>query len=271
MEIITKEFQDYEIRTILIDGEPWFVAKDIAIALDYPKSSIKSLTNLIKPIPEEWKGLNPVQTLGGNQKLQTLSEQGLYFFIARSDKPKAIPFQKWIAKDVLPQIRKTGSYSISNSQPKISLKLETENLILASEQYEALEKVFKKFGNLSKRELAEKTSHSVFKKTGIDFLKMYGGFQKEVEKPKYSFKNSFSLTSLLEKNNIQIQTSKFNLELEKLGIIERYGKSWKILDLQFGINEDYRNDNNPKYFEETFEELLNLVYPPKEFCRMPTI
>ena len=138
-------------------------------------------------------------------------------------------------------------------------------------QYEIFEKAFAKFGNLSKRELTEKTSKSVFQETGIDFLKMYGGFQKEVEKPKYNFKNSFSLTSLLEKYDIQIRTSKFNLKLEKLGIIERYGKSWKILNLDFGINEDYQNDNNPRYFDESFEELLNLVFPPQNIFEMPTI
>ena len=157
------------------------------------------------------------------------------------------------------------------TEPKISLKQRTEDLAFAFEQYEIFEKAFKKFGNISPKELAGKTSNFVFQETGIDFLKMYGGFQKEIETPKHSFQNSFSLTSLLEKHNIQIITSKFNLKLEKLGIIERYGKSWKILDLEFGINETYQNDNNPRYFEETFEKLLNLVYLPKESFEMPRI
>jgi hypothetical protein len=116
--------------------------------------------------------------------------------------------------------------------------------------------------------LAEKTSTSVFQETGIDFFKMFGEFPKE---KKYIFQNSFSLTSLLEKHDIEIETSDFNLELEVLGIIERYGKGWKILDLQFGKNEKFKNENNPRYFEETFEKLLNLVFPPKDFFDMPRI
>ena len=97
----------------MINGEPHFVAKDIAIALEYSTSSTQQISNLISNIPEEWKGINPINTLGGDQDMYCLTEQGLYFFINRSDKPKAIPFQKWVASDVLPTIRKTGSYSIS--------------------------------------------------------------------------------------------------------------------------------------------------------------
>jgi len=149
-----------------------------------------------------------------------------------------------------------------------SLKQKVEDLELAVKHYENIEKIFKKFGNFSKRELAGKTSNYVFLETGIDFLKMFGGFPKD---EKHSFQNSFSLTSLLEKHNIQIQTYKFNLKLEKLGIIEKRGKSWFILNFDFGRNEDYQNENNPRYFEETFEKLLNLVYPSKEICEMPTI
>ena len=116
--------------------------------------------------------------------------------------------------------------------------------------------------------MAEKTSNSVFQETGIDFFKMFGEFPKE---KKYLFQKTFSLTSLLEKYEIQIETSDFNLELEALGIIERYGKGWKILDFQFGKNDKFKNENNPRYFEETFEKLLNLVFPPKEFFDMPKI
>jgi len=105
-----------EVRTIRDElGNIWFVAKDIILALDYSKFD----SNLISKIPDEWKDTKPIRTLGGDQNMAIISEQGLYFFIGRSDKPKALPFQKWIAGEVLPSIRKTGNYSI---QPK------TENL-----------------------------------------------------------------------------------------------------------------------------------------------
>jgi hypothetical protein len=63
----------------------------------------------------EWKGVNPIHTLGGIQEVLCLSEPGLYFFLNRSDKLNALPFQKWLAGEVLPSIRKTGSYQLSDT------------------------------------------------------------------------------------------------------------------------------------------------------------
>lgn len=95
------------VRTIMIDDEPWFVAKDVTNALGYTSTN---MTTLFKAVPSEWKGSNPITTLGGEQEMLTISEQGLYFFLGRSDKPNALPFQKWLAGEVLPSIRKTGGY-----------------------------------------------------------------------------------------------------------------------------------------------------------------
>ena len=101
---------DDELVRVLQDesGEPLFVAKDVCRALGYADAS--NPARLIAHVPEEWKGVNPIHTPGGEQDVLTLTEQGLYFFVARSDKPKALPFQKWLAGEVLPAIRKTGAY-----------------------------------------------------------------------------------------------------------------------------------------------------------------
>ncbi|MER2529289.1 MAG: BRO family protein [Candidatus Competibacter denitrificans] len=103
------------IRVVEFDGEPWFVAKDITDALEYQRFD----TNLIANVPEEWKGTNPIRTLGGLQDLWCLSESGLYFFLARSDKPKALPFQKWLAGDVLPSLRKRGFYGLMPAKERM--------------------------------------------------------------------------------------------------------------------------------------------------------
>ena len=89
-------------------GEPWFVVKDVLQALEYAKTSKPA--RLIQAVPAEWKGMHPFHTRGGKQQLTTLSEQGLYFFLARSDKPRALPFQRWMAGEVLPAIRRHGGY-----------------------------------------------------------------------------------------------------------------------------------------------------------------
>lgn len=88
------------------NGEPWFVAKDVALALEYEWNGQARIAH----VPEEWRGVTSVVTPRGNQDMLTLSEQGLYFFLGRSDKPKALPFQKWLAGEVLPSLRKTGKY-----------------------------------------------------------------------------------------------------------------------------------------------------------------
>ncbi|MDY0204627.1 MAG: BRO family protein [Desulfovibrio desulfuricans] len=87
-------------------GAPLFVAKDVALALDYEWKG----SSTIGHVPEEWRGVYSVQTPSAIQEMLTLTEQGLYFFLGRSDKPKALPFQKWLAGEVLPALRKTGSY-----------------------------------------------------------------------------------------------------------------------------------------------------------------
>lgn len=99
-------YEDSHTRITLVDGEPWIVAKDVAEALGYSRFD----SNLLMNVPEEWKGAKRIRTPGGEQEMLCLSEQGLYFFLGRSDKPKALPYQRWIAGEVVPTIRKHGAY-----------------------------------------------------------------------------------------------------------------------------------------------------------------
>ena len=110
----SKEFG--KVRVVEQDGELLFVAKDVALALGYASTNIKQL---IEHVPGEWKGSNRIATPGGEQNLLTLTEQGLYFFLGRSDKRKALPFQKWLAGEVLPAIRKTGGYGTPQTENEI--------------------------------------------------------------------------------------------------------------------------------------------------------
>jgi anti-repressor protein len=107
------DFEGKSGRFVLVNGEPWFVAKDVAKALGYGEDS--SVSILFKGVPEEWVQVNPISVnlKDGREQLRDMlciSEQGLYFFLARSDKPKALPFQKKIAGEILPSIRKYGAY-----------------------------------------------------------------------------------------------------------------------------------------------------------------
>lgn len=109
-------FEEQLVRCRLDEhGEPWFVAKDVALALGYQWNGASRIAH----VPEEWRRVTSVVTLRGDeQNMQLLSEQGLYFFVARSDKPKALPFQKWLAGEVLPSLRRTGGYAMPGHEAR---------------------------------------------------------------------------------------------------------------------------------------------------------
>jgi prophage antirepressor-like protein len=105
-ELTVFNYNMKKIRTIIKDGEPFFVAKDAAEIIDIVWQGTKTISH----VPAIWRGVSLVDTPSGTQEMAVLSEQGLYFFLARSDKPAALPFQMFLTGEVMPQIRKTGSY-----------------------------------------------------------------------------------------------------------------------------------------------------------------
>lgn len=94
------------VRIVTMDGEPWFVAADLCRIL-----GIKNAADALKRLEAAEKGIAISDTLGGRQELLTVSESGLYALIFRSRKPAAVRFRLWVTNEVLPAIRKTGSYS----------------------------------------------------------------------------------------------------------------------------------------------------------------
>jgi len=95
-----------EIRTLMIDGEPWFVGKDIADILEYRNGS----RDINRHIDEEDRRKSMI--FDGNQNKETIiiNESGLYSLILSSKLPNAKKFKRWITTDILPTIRKTGGY-----------------------------------------------------------------------------------------------------------------------------------------------------------------
>ena len=120
----------FTVRTLTdAEGTVWFVAKDIAQALEYSEATISNMDKTIGMVPDCWKGRYPIPTVErGLQEMLCLTEQGVYFFLGRSDKPKALPYQMWIAGDVVPSIHATGSYSVAVSHEDRELKHEELSL-----------------------------------------------------------------------------------------------------------------------------------------------
>lgn len=109
------------VRTLLIKDEPWFVGKDVASALGYsePRSAVS------RKIETEDKGVAEMETPSGTQKMTIINESGLYALIFGSKLESAKRFKRWVTSEVLPAIRKTGTYSMTSapdSQDTISAR-----------------------------------------------------------------------------------------------------------------------------------------------------
>ena len=125
-----EEFGD--IRTVTIDGEPWFVGKDVAEVLGYSNSR----DALAKRVDEEDKldGVAICDSIGREQKPVLINESGLYGLILSSKLPNAKKFKHWVTSEVLPSIRKTGQYQM----PKFSKEIQA--LLILDERTVKMEK-----------------------------------------------------------------------------------------------------------------------------------
>lgn len=99
------QYDGQDVRTVIIDGEPWFVATDVARILGYRMAS--DLTRRLDP---DEKGTHSARTPGGSQDVTVINEPGLYSAIIGSQVPEARAFKRWVTHEVLPTIRRTGQF-----------------------------------------------------------------------------------------------------------------------------------------------------------------
>lgn len=114
LQMFYNEDANVSIRTEVINGEPWFVAKDVCVAL-----GIEYHRDALTRLDEDERGSLLLDTLGGKQTTGAINESGLYHLIFQSRKPEAKAFRKWVTNDVLPSIRRTGSYSSNGVQSPV--------------------------------------------------------------------------------------------------------------------------------------------------------
>ncbi|BFT64672.1 BRO family protein [Pseudomonas moorei] len=103
--VVPFNFGDISVRVVMQGGDPWWVSSDVAQALEYSLPSA-----MTRHLDDEEKGMSTIHTLGGDQKMQVINESGLYSAIFKSRKESARRFKKWVTGEVLPTIRKTGSF-----------------------------------------------------------------------------------------------------------------------------------------------------------------
>ena len=136
-EITSWNYESSEVRTVQVNGEPWFVLADVCKVLEISNS--RNISSRLEP---DEKGVTLVDTLGGTQQMTIINESGLYTVILRSDKPQAKPFRKWVTSEVLPSIRKHGSYSVQSQfadlspQLQVLIQMETRQKQIEARQVE---------------------------------------------------------------------------------------------------------------------------------------
>ena len=109
------KYENNDVRTVEMNGEPWFVGNDVAAALGYGKG--KSLANAVtNHVDSEDKGVTELMTPGGKQNVTIINESGLYSLILSSKLPTAKQFKRWVTSEVLPSIRKNGGYIAGQEQ-----------------------------------------------------------------------------------------------------------------------------------------------------------
>ncbi|CAK1250955.1 BRO family protein [Fructobacillus fructosus] len=137
MNEVTKfNFESNEVRTVLIDNEPWFVGRDVAKTLGY-----KDVTNAMKTHVEDdekmgWQITTPSR---GKQNVIAINESGVYSLIFGSKLDSAKRFKKWVTSEVLPSIRKTGSYSVQPMDDFDKIALIAQGTTKLKEQVHGIE------------------------------------------------------------------------------------------------------------------------------------
>lgn len=136
-----------DVRATVIDGEPWFVANDVLRVLEISnsKDALRTLDD------DEKTGVDIIDPHGRKQQTNCISEAGLYSIILRSRKPEAKAFKRWITHDVIPSIRKTGSYTmlpqdyisalkalVASEEERLALQEKNREMIPKAEYYDAV-------------------------------------------------------------------------------------------------------------------------------------
>lgn len=169
-------FDGAAVRVVLVDGEPWWVAADLSTALEYGVASA-----MTRYLDEDEKGVSIVHTLGGEQEMLIINESGLYSVILRSRKASAKRFKKWVTAEVLPSIRRHGSYvmpAVEHESPPAPLAshVEADEIVSAGRVFRALYTTGRAMG-MARRLAATRANQAATRTTGIDLAAELGASQ----------------------------------------------------------------------------------------------
>lgn len=132
-EVQLFNFENHEVRSLLINSEPWFVGKDVAKILGYKDTS----DALKKHVDEEDKLTRRFADSGQNREMYIINESGLYSLVLSSKLPSAKKFKRWVTSEVLPALRKTGQYQVkelSGQELMAKALIEAQSVLAAKDK-----------------------------------------------------------------------------------------------------------------------------------------
>jgi prophage antirepressor-like protein len=132
-EVQLFNFENHEVRSLLLNNEPWFVGKDVAEVLGYERAD-----NAIRNhIDKEDKLMHQISASGQNRNMTIINESGLYSLVLSSKLPSAKKFKRWVTSEVLPALRKTGQYQVkelSGSELMAKALIEAQSVLAAKDK-----------------------------------------------------------------------------------------------------------------------------------------
>lgn len=214
--IIPFVFNNKEINVVMnAHGEPWFIAREVAGVLGYSEASA-----MTRGLDEDEKGLQIVQTPGGHQKMIVVSESGLYAAILKSERAEAKPFQKWVRAEVLPSIRKTGTYTAKSAITPLKATAE------AAKAFAPLVRVARLLG-CDKNAAAISANQAIYSMTNINLMQQLGHTHIEAEKQESHW---YTPTELGKQMTPAVSARQINLLLAEAGLQFKRGDVWEATE-----------------------------------------
>lgn len=132
-EVQLFNFENHEVRSLLLNNEPWFVGKDVAEVLGYERAD-----NAIRNhIDKEDKLMHQISASGQNRNMTIINESGLYSLVLSSKLPSSKKFKRWVTSEVLPALRKTGQYQVkelSGQELMAKALIEAQSVLAAKDK-----------------------------------------------------------------------------------------------------------------------------------------
>ena len=246
-EVRVWNYESSEVRTVQVNGEPWFVLADVCKVLEISNS--RNISSRLEP---DEKGVTLVDTLGGTQQMTIINESGLYAVVLRSDKPQAKPFRKWVTSEVLPSIRKHGSYSVQSQfadlspQLQVLIQMETRQKQIEARQAEqatALAGLEQKLQNTCEVIALDKTawrkdSERLINKIAVATGEGYGGIRLVYEEIYRSIESRAGVslnTRLTNKRNRMAGEGVCKSKRDKLTRVDIIAEDKKLIEIYVAI------------------------------------